>query len=91
MLNVYKNYGKLSGVLKFNLAWNPLWFLLEVFAAITLHSAFALVFMVLFAAFWLVAIHFAKRELVYVARREQAEAEFQETYERIFGRKDDAA
>lgn len=91
MLNIYKNYGKLSGVLKFNLVWNPLWFALEVFVAITLHSAFALFFMVLFAAFWLGSLYLAKEELALIERRKKAEAEYNELADRIFGRKDDAA
>lgn len=87
MLNVYKNFGKLSGVVKFNLVWNPLWFALEVFFAIALHAAIALAFMVLFAGFWLLAMRLAKEELAYEERRKAAVAEL----DRIFGRKDDAA
>lgn len=91
MLNVYKNYGQLSGLLKFSLVWNPAWMLLEAFYVVAFHMLWPIAFVLLFGVFWALAIHFAQRELELAERRKKAEEEYQETLDRIFGRKDDAA
>lgn len=81
MLSKYK---RLSGLSKFNVVWNPAWFLLTAYWAVTLHSSFEAVLMVMFGVFTVLAFYFAKAELDRQDRLAVIDRATQETLDQMF-------
>lgn len=82
MLSKFK---RLPGLIKFNVIWNPAWFLITAYLAVSLHSTLEAVLMVLFGAFTVLAFYQAKVELEHQDRMAKIDEEIARTYDDIFG------
>lgn len=95
MLNIYKNFGKLPFLQKYNLIANPAWFVYSAIFAVLAHDLFFLVLMVVFGVLWLLSLRNSKQELAWQADKAKRDAQYQAVLDDLFksdsGRKDDAA
>lgn len=74
---MFANLKRLSGWTIFGLVWNALFFLLEAAFVVLGHDGVAIIWMLVFAAFFLWACKDAKRDVERAKVREKAQADLE--------------